>query len=97
MRERSFITPRSGIDITTFGEGEEFRTVSNPSSQFKVGCGSSPGHALHPFLLALHTNLAADEAKLGVCCAYRGGDTGGRPGCMNPRFQDKVSHRLSCQ
>ena len=34
----------------------------------------SPGHILHPFLLALHTNLAADVAKLGVCRARtRGG------------------------
>jgi hypothetical protein len=31
-----------------------------------VGRGSSPGHVLHPFLLALHTNLAADVAKLGM-------------------------------
>ena len=33
------------------------------SSEFEVGRGSSPGHVLHPFLLALHTNLAADVAK----------------------------------
>ena len=39
-----------------------------------MGRGSSPGHVLHCFLLALHTNLAADEAKLGVwCCARTGG------------------------
>jgi len=46
---------------------EESRTASNPGSEFNVGRGSSPGHVLHPFLLALHTNLAADVAKLGVC------------------------------
>ena len=34
-------------------------------------------HALHPFLLALHTNLAADVAKLGVYCAHT--YTGGTP------------------
>ena len=66
MRERSFQTPRAGIDITTFSEGEKFRTASNSNSEFDVGRGSSPGHVLHPFLLALHANLAADVAKLGV-------------------------------
>ena len=41
-----------------------------------MGRGSSPGHVLHPFLLALYTNLATDEAKLGVYCARtRGGGT----------------------
>ena len=41
-----------------------------------MGRGSSPGHVLHRFLLALHTNLAADEAKLGVwCCARAPGGT----------------------
>ena len=69
IRERSLAIPRSGTDITTFGKGEEFRTASNPSSKFDVGRGSSPGHVLHPFLLALHTNLATDVAKLGVCRA----------------------------
>jgi len=38
-----------------------------------VGRGSSPSHVLHPFLLALHTNLAADLAKLGVSRAHTGG------------------------
>jgi len=32
-------------------------------------CPVTPSHVLHPFLLALYTNLAADEAKLGVCRA----------------------------
>jgi len=32
MRERSFIIPRPGTDITTFGEGEEFRIASKSSS-----------------------------------------------------------------
>ena len=36
-----------------------------------MGRGLSPGHVLHCFLLALHTNLAADEAKLGVWCCAR--------------------------
>ena len=44
----------------------KFRIALNRSSEFNVGRGSSPGHVLHPFLLALHTNLAADVAKLGV-------------------------------
>jgi hypothetical protein len=67
MRERSFITPRSRTDITTFSKGEKFRIASKLSElQFDVGRGSSPGHVLHCFLLALYTNLAADEAKLGV-------------------------------
>ena len=49
-----------------------------------MGRGSSPGYVLHPFLLALHTNLAADVAKLGVCRARTrgGGDTGGVTGCI---------------
>ena len=38
-----------------------------------MGYGLSPGHALRPFLLALHTNLAADVAKLGVSRAHTGG------------------------
>jgi hypothetical protein len=54
---------------------EEFRTASNPSSKFDMGHGSSPGHVLHPFLLALHTNLAAGVAKLGVCRARTQGGT----------------------
>ena len=66
--ERSLITPRSGIDITTFGKGEKFGIALKSSSEFDVG-RSSPGHVLHPFLLALHTNLAADLAKLGACRA----------------------------
>jgi hypothetical protein len=48
-----------------------------------VGRGSSPGHVLHRFLLALHTNLAADVAKLGVwCCARTGGDSEARIDCI---------------
>ena len=57
----------------TFGEGEKFRTALKSNSKFDVGCGLSPGHVLHPFLLALHTNLAADVAKLGVSRAHPGG------------------------
>ena len=41
----------------------------------------SPGHILHPFLLALHTNLAADVAKLGVSRAHAGG-IGAVTGCI---------------
>ena len=37
-----------------------------------MGRGLSPSHVLHPFLLALHTNLAADVAKLGVRRAHIG-------------------------
>jgi len=71
MRERSFVTPRSGTDITTFGKGEKFRIASKLSSELRIRCGRglSPGHALHRFMLAPYTNLAAD------------GDTGGRTGC----------------
>jgi len=48
-----------------------------------VGRGLSPGHVLHPFLLALYTNLATDVAKLGACAAriQGGGDTGGCTDC----------------
>ena len=74
-RGRNFITLRSEADITIFGEGEKFRIASNSSFQVEVGRGSSPGHVLHPFLLALHTNLAADVAKLGVCRARTQGET----------------------
>jgi len=52
------------------------RSLEQLQIEFDVGRGSSPGHILHPFLLALYTNLAADEAKLGVCRARtRGGGT----------------------
>jgi len=57
-------TPRSRGNITTFGKREKYRMASNPSSEFDVGRGSSPGRVLHPFLLALHTNLAADVTQL---------------------------------
>ena len=41
-----------------------------------MGRGLSLGYVLRRFLLALHTNLAADVAKLGVCRARtRGGGT----------------------
>ena len=40
-----------------------------------MGRGSSPGHVLHPFLLALRTNLAADVAKLSVRRARTRGGT----------------------
>jgi hypothetical protein len=52
--------------ISQFGKGEKSRIASKLSSQLDVGRGSSPGHVLHHFLLALHANLAADVAKLGV-------------------------------
>ena len=78
MRERSFITPRFGADITTFWRGGG---VQN-SFKIEVGRGSSPGHVLHPFLLALHTNLAADVAKLGVCVLRAHG--GGTPDTVYP-------------
>ena len=82
---RNFTTPQSEADITTFSKEEKFRIASNSSFQCEVGHGSSPGHALHPFLLALHTNLAADVAKLGASRAHLGGegvDTGGRIPCI---------------
>jgi len=53
----------------TFGEREQLQIRA-------VGRGSSPGHVLHPFLLALYTNLAADVAKLGVCAARTQGGGG---------------------
>jgi len=52
---------------------------------------------VHCFLLALHTNLAADEAKLGVwCCARTGGDTDAGTSCTpgppaTPKFLYKAS------
>ena len=77
IRERSPVIPRSGIDITTFSEGEKFRIALKLSSEFDVGRGLSSGQVLHLFLLALYTNLAVDVAKLGVSRAYTGGgDTG---------------------
>jgi hypothetical protein len=57
------------------------------SFEFDVGRGSSPGHVLHRFLLALYTNLAADVAKLGVCCARTGGDTEARTSCTRNEFE----------
>ena len=87
MRERSPITLRSGTDITTFSKGEKFRIALKSSSEFDVGRGSSPGQVLHLFLLALHTNLAADVAKLGVSRAHTGGggDTGAVTGCRGTK------------
>ena len=73
IRERGLATSQSRTNIITFGEGEKFRIALKSSSEFNVGHGLSPGHILHPFLLALHTNLAADVAKLGVARA-RGGE-----------------------
>ena len=35
-------------------------------SELRIRCGRGSGHVLHPFLSALHTNLAADVAKLVV-------------------------------
>jgi len=73
MRERSFDTPQSGANITAFSKGGKSRIASDLSSKFEVA-GPSQGHILHLFLLALHTNLAAGLAKLGVYrCAPRGG------------------------
>jgi hypothetical protein len=65
-------------NTTTFGEGEKFRIALNwaQSSEFEVGHGLSPNHALHPFLLALYTNLGEAQAKLDATAAARtGGDT----------------------
>ena len=59
------------------GQGE-MRAISNS----KWARSSGPLWPLHSFLLALHTNLAADAAKLGVCVACtRGGETEGRTDC----------------
>ena len=59
-----------------------------------MGRGASPGHVLHPFLLALYTNLAEDEAKLGVCVARtRGGDTEARISCSE--LQIRYAHPIS--
>ena len=67
MRERSFAIVRSRIDITTFGKGEKFRIALKLSSELRIRCGPwLTGYVLHRFLLALYTNLAADEAKLGI-------------------------------
>lgn len=52
------------------------------SSELEVDRGSSPDHVPHPFMLALHTNLAADVAKFDVwCCARTGGDIEARTSC----------------
>ena len=71
-RERSFTTPRSGTDVTTFSEEEEFRIASKSSLELRI-LGRpwlKPWSRTTPFL-ALHTNLAADVAKLGVCYVHR--------------------------
>ena len=52
--------------ISQFGKKEKFRIASKLNSKFDIGCGLSPNYILHCFLLALHTNLAIDEAKLGI-------------------------------
>ena len=39
MRERSFVIPRPGTDITTFGEGEEFRIALKSSSELRIRGG----------------------------------------------------------
>ena len=68
----SYMEEGNGVKHQDLEAIEKFKIASNPSSEFDVGRGSSPGHVLHPFLLALHTNLAADVAKLGVCRAHTG-------------------------
>ena len=81
IRERSFNTPRSGANITAFGKGGKLRIALDLSFKFEVA-GLSQGHILHLFLLALHTNLAAALAKLGVYrCAPGGGEAEARTGC----------------
>ena len=85
-RERSF-APRSRIDITTFGEWE----VQN-GFKVRCGCDSSPGRVLHPLPLALHTNLAIDVAKLGVCVACtRGEDTEAHTGWTFAQTQNLIT------
>jgi hypothetical protein len=39
IREKSFTAPRSGTDITTFGEEEEFRIASKSSSELRIRGG----------------------------------------------------------
>ena len=57
-----------------FSKGGKSQIASDLSSKFEVASGPSQGHILHLFLLALHTNLAAGLAKLGVYrCALWGG------------------------
>ena len=36
MRERSFATPRSRTDITTFSKGEKFRITSKLNSKLRI-------------------------------------------------------------
>ena len=54
--------------ILQFGRGEEFRIAPNSRA-----VAQALATYYTPFLLALHTNLAADVAKLGVARA-RGGN-----------------------
>ena len=77
----------------TFSEGEKFKTALKLSSKFNIGCSLSPSYILHPFLLALHTNLAADVAKLGVSRAHTGGDTGGLTDCTSDGLEHKTPLR----
>jgi len=53
--------------------GEEFRIASKSSSELRIrgGPNSDPGHVLHPFLLAVHTNLAADGGATGAVTGCR--------------------------
>ena len=80
IRERSFITPRSRRNVTTFGKGEGAPGVQN-SFKIELRAPNSRWPWLKawprttPFLLALHTNLAADAAKLDVCVARTQGGT----------------------
>ena len=60
-------TPQSGTDITTFGEGEKFRIASKLSSELRAA------NSMWAVAQALHTNLAADVAKLGEWCCARTG------------------------
>ena len=62
--------------ISQFGEGEKFRIASKLSSELRIRYG--PWLKPWPRTTPLHTNLAADVAKLSVwCCARTGG--GGTP------------------
>lgn len=62
IRERSFTTLRSGTNITTFGEEEEFGIASKSSSELRIRGG--------PWLKPWQH---VDVARLGVLRARKGG------------------------
>jgi hypothetical protein len=77
IRERSFTTLRSGTNITTFGEEEEFGIASKSSSELRIRGGPwlKPWQRTTPLPASSASNLAADVdvARLGVLRARKGG------------------------